>query len=378
MPFYIPPIDRPGLSTFRARASDSNRKDLLKKVANMAAEVLRWCLDGFGRLTSGPSSLDYVAILANLILILPSNLSTAFWLVTQSPAVTQPPSVTQPTSSRGLMDLPMEIREQIYGYILPVCVKDKFNAKGCDTYNPDIFTRQYETGLETLVYRNRGGKRSMAILRVNRRLHLEAEAYLLRGSTIRILVDESGYSMLEHAEGGFVLAGQKGSKSNRRFSSRKSGQTINYKPWDRFKKWHQSYIDRLDLTLPGKLVIKLEASRYDNPEFVYHIAESMMRLSETLRKRPRIDEIVVEPQMLEYRHARAGYLYKVDNNTAGSYFVWKCAALQPGLMRDLYLSRPAWRPRAESKRAPFTRTPVWHGQLGKTLLEKCPDIGFVS
>lgn len=277
-----------------------------------------------------------------------------------------------------LMDLALEIREQIYGYLLPVYIRDKFQAKDCDIYQPDPVTTQLERayrhipysnhyeigygGLATTLYRDRGGKGSTAVLRVNRQIHREAEAYLFRGSTVRIEVHETGYSFLEHDRGGLVWTECKGVKRH--------GSIPHYRCGDRFTQWHQNFVAGFDFSLPKQLILSIEAPDYENPEGVLQIAQSMMGLCDELRKSDTIKEIVMEPQSLEYRLTTEDCTEKYDHLTSGSYFVWQ---RENG---RLPASQPSWHPPGRP-RWRFAGLPFWAGAYSFTLLRKTPDLRIV-
>jgi len=278
------------------------------------------------------------------------------------------------------MDLALETREQIYGYLLPVYVHDKFQAKDCDIYQPDPVTRQLEGayrhvtspdhyeigcgGLETTLYRNRGGKGSTAVLRVNKQIHHEAEAYLLRGSTVRIKVNETGCSFLEYDYGGLVR-----SECNKEWSSKR---VFHYRCGDRFTQWHQTFVAHFDFSLLKKLIISIEAPDYENPEGVLQIAQSMMGLCDGLRKFDTIREIEVEPQSLEYRLVTEDFSYEYDHVTSGSFFVWQW---ENG---KLPASQPSWQHKFEGPRWRFAGVPFWAGAFSFTLLPRTPDLQIVS
>jgi len=278
-----------------------------------------------------------------------------------------------------LMDLALEIREQIYGYLLPVYVQDRFQAKDCDIYQPDPMTTQLESayrhipypnhyeigygGLVTTLYRDRGGKGSTAVLRVNKQIHREAEAYLFRGSTVRIEVHETGCSFLEHDRGGLVWTECKN-------TDRMLGTVPHYRCGDRFTQWHQNFVAGFDFSLLKKLILSIEAPDYENPEGVLQIAQSMMGLCDDLRKFDTIKEIEIEPQSLEYRLTTEDRTERYDHLTGGSYFVWQWEKGR------LPASQPSW-PTQSRRRWRFAGVPFWAGAFSFTLLHKTPDLQIV-
>jgi len=282
------------------------------------------------------------------------------------------------------MDLALETREQIYGYLLPVYVQDKFQAKDCDIYQPDPVMKQLESayrhstsqdlyeigygGLETTLYRNRGGKGSTTVLRVNKQIHREAEAYLFRGSTVRIEVNETGCSFLEHDLGGLVRS----ECSECEYDWTWGRQRFHYRCGDRYTQWHQRFVAGFDFALPQKLILSLEAPDYENPEGVLQIAQNIMGLCDELRKFDTIKEIEIEPQSLRYRLITEDLTYSYDHITSGSYFVW-----QRGHER-LPASQPSWHNKCGEQRWRFEGVPSWAGAFGFTLLPTTPDIQIVS
>ncbi len=279
------------------------------------------------------------------------------------------------------MNLALEIREQIYGYLLPVYVQDKFQAKGCDIYQPDALTRQlegvyrhstfpdhYEIGcgrLESTLYRHRGGKGSTVVLRVNKQIHYEAVAYLFRGSTVRTKVNETGCSFLEYDTGGLVRS----ERSNKQWGW---DHDLYYKCGDRFTQWHQTFVAGFDFSLPKKLIISIEAPDYENPEGVLQIAQSMMGLCDQLRKFDTIKEIEIEPHSLEYRLVTEDRTFMYDHLTSGSYFVWQW---ENG---KLPASQPSWHHKCRGPRWRFAGVPFWAGAFSFTLLPRTPDLQVVS
>lgn len=278
------------------------------------------------------------------------------------------------------MDLALETREQIYGYLLPVYVLDKFQAKDCDIYLPDPVTVELERrytrvsspdhfevghgGLDSTLYRNRGGRNSTAVLRVNKQIHREAETYLFRGSTVRMKVNETGCSFLECDTGGLIE-----SRCNEEWDRR---HDFHYRCGDRFTQWHQTFVAGFDFSLPKKLIISIEAPDYENPEGVLQIAQSMMGLCDQLRTPNTIKEIEIEPQSLEYRLIAEDRTFRYDHLTSGSYFVWHWENGR------LPASQPSWHHKCSGPRWRFAGVPFWVGAFSFTLLPKTPDLQIVS
>ena len=284
----------------------------------------------------------------------------------------------------GLMKLAQETREQIYGYILPIHVKKMFQAKGCETEIPSpTVVCPCDGGFTSPVLPDHGGKDRTAIMRVNKQIHREAQAYLFRGCTIRIRVDETGYSFLEHVSGGPFL------DSTRRLCGTMSGNTrgsilvpghipsdariLNYECRDRFTEWHRTFVSKFDFSLPKKLIISVEAPDYENAEGVLQIAESMMSLCEVLRRCPKIKEIEVEPQRPKCRYTSKDYYdYDPKHNTRGSFFVWQWED------HSSPASQPCRHHTCNRNRFRFEREALWAGKLSCVLLPNKPDLQIVG
>jgi len=321
VPYYVPPSDRASLSTVSQSTLTLKQGDAYCRQAEHTTKALRL------------------------------------------PIFSKVPSLTS-----SLLSLPLELRHQIYSYLFPwnehhmfqtsvhgkipnFAVKATTQASDSDYYGPTYKRHHAYT----------------AIMCVNIQLYNEVREYLFHDCIIRVNVDESGYSFLESHSGGPFPDARRRQNGTRR--SPTLNDFLNYQSRDRFTDWHKSFMSNFDFTQPRKLMIRIQAPDYENPEGVVQIRESMMNLCDILRECPKIKAIEVEPQSQEYCCPdTAG-----GNDTHGSYFVWEWEN------NVLPVSQPCfgYELRKGFYRSKFDREAVWRGKLSHLLLQERSDLQLV-
>lgn len=175
------------------------------------------------------------------------------------------------------------------------------------------------------------------ILRTSKAIHGDVRAYLFRGCTIRIQVDESGYACDHSCRPRMLSLHYRFSflelfiiDPGPRYGPAEDSSGLGRKPKmhklvvyrrDRDTKWHQSFLANFDFTMPCKLLILVKAPSYENPRGVLQIRQGMMSLCNALRNHPSLPEMDVEPQSMEYEHNKPENFRREDSR--GSYFVWQ-------------------------------------------------------
>ncbi len=277
---------------------------------------------------------------------------------------------TRPSVTSCLLELPLELRQQIYGYLFPwneqhlfqTSVHGKipnFAVKAAERASYSIYSGPTHERLQA----------HTAIMRVNSQLHQDAREYLFHDCIIRIQVDESGYSFLETDPGGPFPDVRRGPIGIQCAPS--DYDFLNYKCRDRFTGWHKSFMSNFDFTQPKKLMITIQAPDYENPEGVVQIRESMMDLCNVLCKCCEIKAIEVEPQSQGYLHTEQAHRRTGRNDTRSSYFVWEWEN------KVLPASQAWFEHKLRTNRHRFNREAVWRGKLSRILSQEWLDLQLV-
>lgn len=289
-------------------------------------------------------------------------------------STTSPPSAQEPSR---FLDLPLEIRGQIYGYLLPC------NGTGILQTTPRSTTPQYyppsppgSTNSQRLSD-PKDTRTWPEIIRVSKQIHDQVHTYFFFNSIIKIHIDETGYSFLEKEMAGYYLDYETFKVRELQRMSRplcqpsRDGPVVQtFRPGDRVTDWHKAFIAAFDFSLPKKLIISIEAAPHANPKHVLRIRNSVLDLCKLLRAQAKLPEIEVQPQSQTYRF---GFPEKRSDihDPRGSYFVWKRAGtkLEPFLANS---RRPSRRVLQRD------RLVVWDGGLSSSTADSTPDLGVVS
>ena len=353
VPFYVPPSDRPLLYAIRASTIDpiAQPGELRREIPYVARQESHLRLSLY--LHRGPVSA-YISKASQVPFYVPPSDRPLLYAVRES--------TINPIAQPGLLRLPLELRQKIYGYLLPYNDKRIFQTRDRDRHrdgeipNFAVKCARDADGRPVYMWGRCGGyeplKAHTAIMRINKQLHNETQTYLFRGCTIKIHVDEVGYSFLEHDYGGPFVQQRLDSDGN---------NLLNYRGRDRYTKWYQTFVSNFDFTQLKKLIISIEAPQYDNPEGVVQIRWSMMALCDILRKCSKIQHIEVEPQSMEYR-----YSYYNHRCLRGSYFMWEWDKNVLPTFQSLWQHRPRFQGEA-----------IWEGRLSHLVFDKVPDLALV-